>query len=119
MKTAIFIEDLIVKKVMATDYYEYHPHTVPEFTARCEDIILESFDETEAFKRKIVPINRICSSTKPDLYIAYSEEVEELLGVPIRAILDKAEAIQQKHSRVLHANLWHRVIWVFTGVRDK
>ena len=43
---------------------------------------------------RIVPITQFCRPGHPDLYIAYTEEVEELLGVPIRVLLkEKDEAI--------------------------
>jgi len=42
----------------------------------------------------VVPITQFCRPGRPDVYIAYSREVEELLGVPIRTLItEKDEAI--------------------------
>jgi hypothetical protein len=49
----------------------------------------------EKVYRNVVPVNEVCfTDGRPRLYIAYSEEVERLLGVPVRAISTRAQVAE-------------------------
>lgn len=47
-------------------------------------------EDTVEIKRVVVPINTIKHINRPDLYIAYSPEVEDILNIPIAAIVRRA-----------------------------
>lgn len=90
-----FITSLNVEKVpklSSADYIQYitrggKPDDASRVTA--SDAVLL----TERYYTHIVPVNQICfSDGRPDTYVAYSEEVERLIGVPVRVIKKQAEA---------------------------
>ena len=58
---------------------------------------------------KIVPITQFCRPGKPDVYIAYSEEVEELLGVPIRCILKENDAAIAQAAALRSMTAWQHI----------
>ena len=59
---------------------------------------------------RIVPITQFCyGNGKPDLYVAYSQEVEELLGMPFRIILkEKSDAIAEA-DRLRNLTAWEHI----------
>lgn len=80
------------------------------------------FSEIESH---VVPVSRVCRTGHPDLFIAYSPQVEEKLGVPIRAILREAEASRlawnsardhmlRLQNRITEARFLDRLKYLFT-----
>lgn len=47
-------------------------------------------------QQKIVPVTRICNTGKEDIYVAYTQETEDLLGIPVRTILGDAERFRSQ-----------------------
>ena len=94
MKTAILITGLVKERVFRTDAAHYHQMSELRPFVATDGKMLVSPEMTVT--EKVVPITQFCRPGRPDLYIAYSEEVEELLGVPIRVILkEKDEALAE------------------------
>ena len=70
----------------------------PIFTT--DDKLLTPLSEC-CVQEVVVPITQFCKPGKPDVYIAYSKEVEELLGMPFSMILrEKASALQARELAV-------------------
>lgn len=75
-------------------------------------------------EREIIPVLQFCKAGGPDLLVAYSSEVEELLGVPIRTlskenaglhdVVLRVKAEVNEQARV--ARKWHSF---FTASEDK
>ena len=106
MRRVKFIKELIIEEVLAGPYVEYYERSF-DFS-RCaligDDEVIGPLDVAT---RHIVPVTQFCSTGKPDLFIAYSKQVEELLGIPFRVILDEKEIAlkslreeRQKSSRL-------------------
>lgn len=83
-----------VPKLSGRDYVEYITHGgFPANSSRvtASDHVLL----TERFYTHIVPITQICfANGRPDMYVAYSKEVEKLIGVPVRAIKERVQAAE-------------------------
>ena len=96
MKSATLITGLTKQRILRTDHARYYhvPELRPFIATDGEMFAPTEMEVTE----RVVPITHFCRPGHPDLYIAYSEEVEELLGVPIRVILkEKDAAISELH----------------------
>ncbi len=98
MKRATLITGLvyeIVPLASGQEYVEYvvHHGVLPVTHVQDSDSVLL----TGSVQSRAVPVSRVCfSDERPDLYVAYSEEVERLLGAPIRAIRERAAAAEAK-----------------------
>lgn len=58
----------------------------------------------------IVPVTRFCyGNGKPDLYVAYSHEVEEILGIPFQVILKEKEAALKERDRLRSMTAWQHI----------
>jgi hypothetical protein len=123
-RKVLFIRDLVVEEVHIADVHEY------AYYGRTTQPVLFGHDAVAVSEvvcdKKIVPFNQICQEGKPDLFIAYSEEVEELLGQPIRAIKAQADYAQKQATNAVaryHRNLrylndlkssfWRRLNFLF------
>lgn len=134
-----FITSLNVEKVpklSSADYIQYitrggKPDDASRVTA--SDAVLL----TERYYTHIVPVNQICfSDGRPDTYVAYSEEVERLIGVPVRVIKKQAEAAEDnaqvarraaflaeeeadrwrlEYYKIYNWGFWQRLRFAFTG----
>ena len=97
MKSATLITGLVKTQVFRIDracYYQLRELSMFQAT---DGEMLASPEMT--ITERVVPITQFCRPGRPDLYIAYTEEVEELLGVPIRILLkEKDEAISALHT---------------------
>ena len=79
-----------VQKMHGRDYVEYRSFNPEEMIPiRGSDDVLVS--DTFTVRTFSVPIFRLCQHGRDDVYIAYSEEVENDLGIPIRTILGESE----------------------------
>lgn len=107
MRKATLVRGLILEEVHSQKYAEYYststskwPWTVP---VKGEDTVLLLHEYENVPIKHVVPIHRFCQSGKPDTYIAYSHEIEELLGLPIRAM--QALESQIETQRIVHSRL--------------
>lgn len=132
--TSLNVEE--VPKLSSADYIQYitrggKPDDASRVTA--SDAVLL----TERYYTHIVPVNQICfSDGRPDTYVAYSEEVERLIGVPVRVIKKQAEAAEDnaqvarraaflaeeeadrwrlEYYKIYNWGFWQRLRFAFTG----
>lgn len=93
MRRAKFIAGFVIHEVMATKDYRYVSRYSERPLAIASDGECLLSPEGFTVDERVVPITQFCRPGRPDLYVAYSEEVEDLLGIPIRCILrEKDEA---------------------------
>ncbi len=71
--------------------YEYYSHEAAHLIDPVEGPMICPEVKT---KKHLVPITRLCCMGKPDLYVAYTEYLEEVLGIPIRTIIKDKEEYQ-------------------------
>lgn len=78
--------------------------------------------------RDYAPVVAIFGVGRRDVYFAYTQEVEELIGIPIKTILSENTALlkqnvnlhhaakQLSHTihEVRHMSFWHRLKFLFT-----
>lgn len=101
MKTVKFIRSIVIDKVTklsGLEYFEYVRTKGPRLASRVtesDEVLL-----TEKFERAVVPITQLCMTGAADVYIAYSEEVEKDLGIPIRAIITSARAKEANYGEI-------------------
>tara|TARA_R100001143_G_C3360997_1_gene135681 strand:- start:13239 stop:13616 length:378 start_codon:yes stop_codon:yes gene_type:complete len=121
MKRVKFVRQLVVDDVRYVgDYVEYRCiGTSPDITRVVKG-------DEEGFllgveQKELAPVHHLCdvhNGTRRDLFIAYSKEVQELLGMPFDTLSneleDAREAISALHSRIGHATLWQRIKYLFT-----
>jgi hypothetical protein len=120
MREVTFIESFNTRTVYAGDVVEYQSMGYAPNVAIGTDTFLESVP----IKTEIAPVTRICSSAKPDVFIAYSREVEEIIGVPIRVIIEKSESCEKSlhrakiwQARIFSMSVWDRIKAVFKGYK--
>lgn len=132
MKYVTFISGLKIEKVPHFGRDELAYQLLPNFL---DDGSFMGMSSTGAVHTRTVPIFEMFGLGRDDGYIAYSEEVEKLLGIPIRTLvadlvtrkrlvseaqreLDSAQKYyRQLYSRLTalrNANLWQRIKFVFT-----
>ena len=78
-------------------------------------------DLTETVQTRVATVFHICAIGKKDVYVAYSEEVERLLGIPIRCIVkEKTVAVaesnryQSRLRMISGMSTWKRLVFLFT-----
>jgi len=103
--------DLNVREInsFGMDYYRYHSlQSLDGAVHISEDRVVEVAVDSGV---RVVPIHRICHSARKDLYIAYSQEVQELLEIPINSITAELRSMTHERDQAsnLHANLVHTV----------
>lgn len=84
-----------------------------------DDIGKPAFLHTEVqVKEHVVPINifsQIRKGKRTETYIAYSEEVQELLEMPFKSINEQLY-LAEKYKRKIETATWiNRLLYVFTG----
>jgi hypothetical protein len=86
MIEAKLVRGLVVERVLDEDpdklEYSYYDHVS---FATDGKVVLHPKSQKEI--RKGVPVIELCNYGKHNVYVAYSDEVEELIGVPIRTIM--------------------------------
>lgn len=139
MKYVTFISGLKIEKVphFGRDELDYH---LLIHCTRTDDGAVLGMSKEMPLDTRTVPITELCGLGRDDVYIAYSEEVEKLLGIPIRTLVADlvtrkrliSEFIEEKRRiyieshyaqsqlRLLRtANLWQRIKFVFTRTVPK
>jgi hypothetical protein len=107
MRKATLITGLETQMVMMHHVDEgarYHVMPPMRPLIASDGAMSEPFEEMTVTEQ-VVPITHLCQPGKPDLYIAYSEEVEELIGMPFRTILrekNQAQAALQTALNTVH-----------------
>lgn len=91
MRKKVILVDVRVTEVQAysLEHYEYYYHKggaaildPVEGPMICPEVKIE---------KHLVPITRFCHTGKPDLYVAYTKYLEEVLGIPIRTIINEKD----------------------------
>lgn len=139
MKYVNFVSGLVVEKVphLGKDDMDYNTVSFP---AQLDDGTLLGLSTGVQKYTRTVPIFHMCGLGKADTYVAYSEEMEQLLGIPIRALVEERDMHKHQSSRYfyekrleyaerlrLHARLrrlqewtvWQRIRFVFTRALPK
>ena len=123
MTKAKFISRLVVEDVQVVsdrDYIEYYQHQ-PACPIKWSDTVM-LLEHEQTVKRLVAPINHISGTGRKDVFIAYSEEVEELLGIPIRAILKRvevAESATKQERDIARKALWNLHLFETMGFIDR
>ncbi len=85
-----------VPRVSGRDYVEYLVHGGALQRASCVSSTGEVLFTDDVVHRQILPINELhYLDGRSDLYVAYTEEVERLLGVPIRALNTRCDIAER------------------------
>ena len=113
MREVIFIEGLKIKKVPMCKYDEirYQYYSCPNYVPDEDQYILTESN----IEHVIVPIHKISKLTqgvRRDIYIAYSKEVDELLGEPIKLFQEELDRFNSMFER---ASFLQRLKYLFTG----
>lgn len=98
MHDAILITGLKTQRIRRIKHAQYYDmqHLCPLMASDGEIFISE-----EAVKRRVVPITQFCYGRgKPDVYLAISHEVEDLLGVPFNIVLKERGEFAAECSRL-------------------
>ena len=130
----IFIEDLVVKRVPDTALYSILTDE-QYFQYSCYNCDPDFLNYT--IQEKYVPVTTFFNLNREKSYrntnfnpkydrvmIAYSEEVEELLGVPIRLLIkEKQQAVNRSDkltselNQYKSMNFWKRLKFLFVGTK--
>lgn len=139
MKYVAFVSGLVVEKVphFGKDDVDYFTSAHP---MRLDDGSGLGMSSKYLPAKRTVPIFEMFGVGKIDAYVAYSEEVETLLGIPIRALVAERDMHKHQSSRYfeekrqeyaerlrLHARLrrlqewtvWRRILFVFNRALPK
>lgn len=106
MRKKVIVVDVQVQEVLAHSltHYEYYSHDAAHLIDPVEGPMICPEVKT---KKHLVPITRFCFTGKPDLYVAYTEYLEEVLGIPIRIILkEKEESLGAYQGARKEAERW-------------
>ena len=108
MRKAILVRGLITEEVHSQKYAEYYstrawPWRVP---VKGEDTML-LLNTDIAHEHHVVPVHRFCQTGKPDTYVAYSHEIEKLLGIPIQSMTNQIDTLSSdlETQRMIHSRL--------------
>lgn len=105
MRTATLITGLKTCQVRCDRFARYHEVVgLQPLIASDGEMLLADLKTTVT--ERIVPITQFCRPGKPNLYIAYSQEVEDLLGVPIRVLLQEKDAAYAALNRLENMTVW-------------
>ncbi len=127
MRRVKFIRSLVVDEVTAFDEVEYH-RAPPQCTMTSDGALLTGADHVT---HRVIPVTHLCQNyrdrvARTDTYIAYSDEVCELLETPINTIIESNNRLQSdalelryelgrfKRWRSAHTkSFWKRLMFVF------
>lgn len=112
------------------DEIRYFAPERPLPIATSADFVLPDLEDFQV-QEKIVPIIRLCEVGRPDVLVALTEEVENLLGVPVRALVRRTKEAEFQAERGFHVErkyrtltdvvrrmgVWHRLKFLF-GLYD-
>lgn len=130
MRKTVLLVDVQVTEVQAfsLSQYEYYSHEAAHLIDPVEGPMV--CPEVKVNKH-LVPITRFCHTGKPDLYVAYTEYLEEVLGIPIRTIIKEkdewlgacqsarkeAERWKARYSAINCMTLWQRLKFLIKPVK--
>lgn len=140
MRTAKLIVSLNIKDVIADgDMVRYHQYTnmIPAVGSDGRRSALVSVEDSLlTITAPIIHIrNELPMSRCKDTYIAYTQEVEDMLGIPIRVIFDEnkmlreritqlcerhdklVSAIHTEVTRVNNLSLWDRFLFLIKKIK--
>ena len=98
MREVIFISGFKKELIRAWDYVEYYQ--APPLHTMAMDNSLLAIDESTTITRKIAPVSHFVIGGRKDVYIAYSDEIEELIGIPINILQSQLENAQKNELRL-------------------
>ena len=93
MKYVTFVSGLKCEQVLHTGAEEYTYRTVVNPLASGDGVLGLSHPAHDT--HRAVPITRLCEAGKADVYVAWSEEVEALLGIPMRALHEQIRRLTE------------------------
>ena len=109
MKMATLVTGLQKQAVYRGETARYISHTMPYPLMATDGELLMPTEEITV-KERIVPITQFCyGNGKPDLYVAYSHEVEEILGIPFRIILKERSDAFAENERLRSLSAWDHI----------
>lgn len=86
MHVVKFVRDVVVDLIPAGEEIKYFTYPPPQVAS--DGMLLETQQEVNQL---IAPVLHICHVGEADTYVAWSEQVEELFGIPIRTIIREHE----------------------------
>ena len=102
MKVVKFIRGVVIDDVLVDNLEEIQYYTVKDFTKYDEYKLPSTLDRTIDYK--VVPVTKFLNYNRDgidrEVYIAFSEEVEEWLGVPIRTIIKESRELEMLNSKL-------------------
>lgn len=120
-QTVNFVESLNVKKIRRVGGKNHVERFVmPQKLLWVQDFS-DPFEPVNCeVQEQRYPIIRFCESNKPDLFVAYSEEVEQLIGIPFKVMNESLMAANTANDAlrgILYGyrtmRLWDRVRFLF------
>jgi FtsZ-binding cell division protein ZapB len=71
------------------EYFDYQYPAVIEFNSNFTD---------ETLRKRLAPIIQICHQGREDVFVAYTKETEELLGVPVKLLKEEKDRLDQSNT---------------------
>ena len=106
---AILVTGLVTQRVMRRDFATYHTCGSVRPLIASDGQLLETMEEVTV-QQQIVPITQFCfGNGNPNLYVAYTEEVEQLLGIPFRIILREKADAEAENRRLRGLTAWQHI----------
>ena len=116
MREATFVRGLVIERVRMVNRDELRYQMWDRLPSVASDGTLLLTEDTG--QERIIPITEFCyGNGKPTVYLAYSEEVESLLGLPFRVILKEKEQAIAERNRLLDMTAWQHIkkaFWLIT-----
>ena len=104
---AVLIKGLVTERIYRLDKNARY-FTLPElrpFIASDDNLLAAESNITE----HVVPITQFCRPGRPDIYIAYSHEVEDFLGVPISVLIKEKAQAYAELQRLRSLTAWQHI----------
>jgi len=93
----------------SSDEVRYFVTERPLSIATSEDFVLPELEDFQV-QEKIVPIIHLCEVGRPDVLVALTEEAENLLGVPVRALVQRTKEAEFQAERGFHVERKYRTL---------
>jgi hypothetical protein len=113
MRKATLIKGLVTEDVVIHENQDdilTHEHFLSPNLARASNGDVLERAEPVTVRQHIVPIHRICREGRDDVYLIYSPKVEEVLGIPYRALLERAQEAEARAQEWADAEWKQRVL---------
>jgi hypothetical protein len=95
---------LVTKEVEVRDIVEYTHTPLWKSSVRCEDKVLEAYEELN-LEYRVVPLHRFYTNSNPNIYIAITKEIQEFLGFPMDIFSKQLEEAEARYSAVSRENM--------------